>query len=329
MAVAFLVYLALQSSTMPRTEGMGMTGGTGPAAPAVAGGMAPAPADDGMGMGAPGERPAPSLAAIPSPRLDAARALVAAHPDSHDAKVELGWALVESKGWIELYRLVESLVEVNADDLDALALAAPVQLAMGQRQPATELLERVLAGNPEHPQALVWRGRIAQLAGDTEAQADYWRRAYAAAGKVDVAALIASFEAAPAPKPHAMGGPNPAPAPSPTPSANAIAGTLKLASGVTAPPGATLFIIARTADIKTGPPLATRKIINPTFPRAFTIGPEDVMIQGMVFGGEITIEARLDSDGDARTRSPGDLHGAWPDPVPVGARGIELELSAP
>jgi len=330
VGVAFILYLALRDGSGPRGEGMGMTGGTIAGQPA----MAPDERDDEQSAEQPGamaERAAPSLAPIPSPRLDAAREVVAAHPDSRDAKIALGWALVESKGWIEVFRLVETLVQAQPDDPEALALAAPVQLAMGQRQQATELLDKVLATKPEHTQALVWRGRIAQLSGDTEGQSDYWRRARASGDSAAVDATIAGFENAPAPKPHAngMGAPPNAPAPSNLAAANAasaIAGTITIASDVTAPPGATLFLIARTAGVTTGPPLATRKIINPTFPRAFSIGPEDMMLQGMVFGGDITIEARLDVDGDARTHGPDDLRAALPDPVQTGTRGLELEL---
>lgn len=346
VAVLFLVYLSLRDNTTPRADGAPMTGGS--AAPmgqtGQMGAMAPmgAPGNAAGGVPAMGdpmaERQAPSLAPAPSARLDAARAALDASPESHDAKVALGWALADGRGWIELYRLVEAMVDADDNDLDALALAAPVQIAMGQRDPAVELLERVLASDPEHTEALVWRGRVAELDGDANAAADYWKRARATARGADVDRMLAAIHAAPAPRGHgasppggvsgAMPAGHPGPSTAEAPATDAtLNGIVSLADGVIAPPGAVLFFVVRAAGVTTGPPLATRKIVAPTFPRAFTIGPEDVMLQGMQLTGDVTVEARLDVDGDARSKSPDDLRAALPGPVAVGTRGIALVLA--
>jgi len=105
-----------------------------------------------------------------------------------------------------------------------------------------------------------------------------------------------------------------------------IQGTLELAEGLAGavPPQATLFLIARRDGAKGGPPLAVRRIAGPSFPMAFTIGPQHVMIQGMPFSGPIRLTARLDGDGDAMTREPGDLSGAAADPVTPGARDVRI-----
>jgi hypothetical protein len=105
-----------------------------------------------------------------------------------------------------------------------------------------------------------------------------------------------------------------------------IQGTLELAAGLAGavPPQATLFLIARRDGAAGGPPLAVRRIAGPSFPMAFTIGPQHVMIQGMPFSGPIRLTARLDGDGDAMTREPGDLSGAAADPVAPGARDVRI-----
>jgi hypothetical protein len=108
-----------------------------------------------------------------------------------------------------------------------------------------------------------------------------------------------------------------------------IAGTVELApefAGRTAQ-GAVLFIIARRGP---GPPLAVKRVPAPQFPYAFTIGPEDRMIQSMPFAGPIELSARIDGDGNATTRSPGDVTGtAQGGPVAPGAQGVAILLDTP
>lgn len=115
--------------------------------------------------------------------------------------------------------------------------------------------------------------------------------------------------------------------PSETASAEAgapIEGTVVLGPGLEAPPGAVLFIIARMGE--GGPPTAVKRLPDPHLPLAFRIGPEDRMIQAMPFTGPFRLSARLDGDGNAASRSPGDLQGAIDEPVAPGATGLELVL---
>jgi len=109
--------------------------------------------------------------------------------------------------------------------------------------------------------------------------------------------------------------------------AEPISGTVELSPELAdaAPSGAFLFVIARRGG--GGPPLAVKRIPDPTFPFSFTLGPADRMIQQMPFEGPITLSARLDSDGDAISRAPGDLMGAATGgPVAPGATGIRIVL---
>jgi hypothetical protein len=103
-----------------------------------------------------------------------------------------------------------------------------------------------------------------------------------------------------------------------------IEGTLELAPDLVGrvPPGAVLFVVARTAQA--GPPLAVVRVTDPSFPLRFSIGPDDRMIQSMPFAGDILLSARVDADGDAMTRSAGDLRGASDVPSAPGDRGVTL-----
>lgn len=108
-----------------------------------------------------------------------------------------------------------------------------------------------------------------------------------------------------------------------------ISGTITLDPKLTgtADPNAVLFIIARQAGGAGGPPLAVKKIDKPTFPQSYSLGQENVMLQGMPFSGKMAVSVRLDKDGDPATRGPGDLTGEYKqNPVQVGARNVDVVL---
>ncbi len=86
----------------------------------------------------------------------------------------------------------------------------------------------------------------------------------------------------------------------------------------------TLFIIARK---DAGPPLAVKKIDNPTFPLAYVISGSDAMFPGTPFQGEVRVTARIDSDGSAGPAQPGDLEGAaTKNPARVGERDVDIVI---
>ncbi|HEX7232928.1 MAG TPA: cytochrome c-type biogenesis protein CcmH, partial [Candidatus Binatia bacterium] len=90
-------------------------------------------------------------------------------------------------------------------------------------------------------------------------------------------------------------------------------------------PNAALFIIARPATGAGGPPLAVKKIDRPTFPLDYTLSQDNVMMQGMPFAGKINITARLDKDGNPVTRTPGDMTGEYKkNPVEVGTKNVDV-----
>ena len=52
------------------------------------------------------------------------------------------------------------------------------------------------------------------------------------------------------------------------------------------------------------------------------------MIASMPFAGAITLSARLDSDGNAMTKLPGDLAGAAASPAAPGTEGLYVILDS-
>ena len=128
--------------------------------------------------------------------------------------------------------------------------------------------------------------------------------------------------------PGAMGGRGAAPVAA-TPAAatrRPIVGEVRIAPELAenAPNGGVLFVIARRGEA--GPPTAVKRIASPSFPVEFSIGPEDRMIQSVPFDGPFQVTARLDADGDAMTREPGDLSGNAPERVTPGVEGLSITL---
>ncbi len=88
-----------------------------------------------------------------------------------------------------------------------------------------------------------------------------------------------------------------------------------------------VYIIARRAE---GPPmpLAAKRIDHASFPLSYTLSSADVMMQGAPFQGLVNIVVRVDQDGDASSRQPGDMEGTYPkNPVPVGSRGVDIVIN--
>jgi cytochrome c-type biogenesis protein CcmH len=109
--------------------------------------------------------------------------------------------------------------------------------------------------------------------------------------------------------------------------AEPIRGTVRIAPDLEgeAPPGAVLFVIARTAGAQGGPPLAVKRLPAADLPVEFSVGPDEVMVPTFEFAGEIRLEARLDRDGTAAPQ-PGDLVGAAPGTYAPGADDVTIVL---
>ncbi|MEZ4266336.1 MAG: tetratricopeptide repeat protein [Myxococcota bacterium] len=336
-----LMFFVLQSTTRPREEGMGITGNDPrPAATPMGGQGRPAPADHPQ-------------AGEDTPRLQAARAAVAADPGSMESKVELAFALADAGQWMEAYKASEEILALEPGQPDALMVQSSIRLVMGQLDKAIELADKVITNHPTHTKALAYRGMLAFRAGDRPGAIANLERARQIAGPDETLdAMIAEVKTKPLPTeaggeggegamppghpptgdeaaggmpaghppiPGAETGGMPAghpaipgaaqPQAAATTGDVAVAGTIRLADGVTAPPGATLFVIARRPDVPRGPPAATRRYPATSFPLAFSLGQDNVMLGGP-FPEEFTLSARLDTDGNAMTRAPGDLEGA-------------------
>ncbi len=113
-----------------------------------------------------------------------------------------------------------------------------------------------------------------------------------------------------------------------------IEGTITLAPDVQdgAKAGAQLFLIARqdVGEGVKGPPLAVKKIpvTGPQmFPLKYELTGGDLMMAGTQLQGNVRLEARIDQDGDAISKTPGDVVGSAAGAKPVGGAPIDFSLN--
>lgn len=114
-----------------------------------------------------------------------------------------------------------------------------------------------------------------------------------------------------------------------------LAGTIDLDARMKAKvkAGSVLFIIVRqdAGQGQRGMLLAAKKVPvtgADMFPLKYTVGPADVMMQGTQLAGNVRVEARVDQDGDAISKAPGDVVGALDKAVKVGDEGLDFTLNA-
>lgn len=223
-----------------------------------------------------------------------------------------------------------SVLDVEPNNPTALSYLGLVLWRGGHAEPALETVERALSISPNHPVALWMKGlALYEGKGDYAGAIRSWEplmeQRLAPADADTVARMLA--EARQQLAARASGVPPPVTPRSMVSSEpqRLIAGTVALAEGLRdgAAFSGTLFVIARRGA---GPPLAVKRIVEPVFPVPFTLGPEDSMLPGTDFAGEVTLVARLKRDGRASAAVRGDLEGAAPAPVPVGTTDARITL---
>src|SRR5262249_42266822 len=109
-----------------------------------------------------------------------------------------------------------------------------------------------------------------------------------------------------------------------------IAGTITLTADAKAKlPKEPLLIItaSKTADPKKAP-MIVKRIPAPEFPYRYTLDEEDITLVGSRFEGKVYVAARV-TPGDPAAAPSGVLEGTHPrNPVPVGARAVDVVIAA-
>ncbi|HEY2323299.1 MAG TPA: tetratricopeptide repeat protein [Thermoanaerobaculia bacterium] len=234
---------------------------------------------------------------------------VSADPNNADKRIALARMYLEKQNMMGVFEQTKAVLDKNPNNARAQTYNAIVLMEMGQFDQATSMLEGATKTDPKLADAWVSLAWIRMQKGDkpgakaaidsgianVPAEADRLRDVWIQMSNTPAQSTPAS--AAPA-------------------ASDAIHVTLTLADSASIKSGV-LYVIARSPGVTSGPPIAVKRLNVTSFPVTIDISSADSMM-GQQLPKKIHLEARLDSDGDAATKSPTDPTAAA-DGVSTGA----------
>lgn len=242
-------------------------------------------------------------------KLEELQARLQADPNDFAAMKEAAHLLLQSNRLMDAFQLTQPLLQARPSDPDGLYIQGFVRLAMGQRELAMDLLDRALGTDPNYVDAHLLKGLIYLRSEDREGAMRAWEEGLAAAGGSHAGLehlLLGLREGRSEEEILSVGGGRSSPPPSSPPAdpTTVYQVRIELDSAAGSSPQGTLFVSLRGSA--PGPPAAVKRISNPTFPLDISLSQGDSMI-GAALPDEGTLMVRLDSDGNASTRSDDDL----------------------
>ncbi len=266
--------------------------------------------------------------APPDPGLQQLEAAVQKSPDDLNMRLDLAKAYLERDNLMAVFDQTQLILKKAPNEPHALTYQALVRMAMGQSADADKMLERATKVDPSLLDAWVALAWAKTSEGKTKeadaAIAEAQRHHPEEKARLDQVYAQMKQQAAARrsgggtlPVDHPQIGTAEAPVEQP------IHVTLDVDPGakVRVGPNAVLFVFARPEGVTAGPPSAVKRLVGVTFPMTFDLGSADSMM-GQPLPPRVRLEARLDSDGNAMTKDPGD-----PDAVQDGvALGSSVTL---
>ena len=223
----------------------------------------------------------------------------------------------------------KKVLATEPDNPEAHAYMGMILLQAGHGEGALMAFEKALSGAPNFPMALWGKGMVLyheqkNFAGARIIFERLLSMLPPGEDRDQIAKVLAEI-------PSTGGAPTPASTAPPVTSSSdqTISGRITVDSRLNGnvDPQAVLFIIARSAAHTGGPPLAVKKIEKPSFPLNYSLSQENVMMQSRPFSGKINITVRLDIDGNPTTRGPGDLTGEYKEnPAEAGAQNVDISI---
>lgn len=90
-------------------------------------------------------------------------------------------------------------------------------------------------------------------------------------------------------------------------------------------PNLMLFIVVLDAG---GIPVAVKRIVNPKLPIDYRMGPEDLVLPGESWQGELQVKVFVNTHGQVGAPLKGDLAGAHPGRVHSGERRVNVVIDS-
>jgi cytochrome c-type biogenesis protein CcmH len=227
----------------------------------------------------------------------------------------------------------KKVLAAEPNNPEAHAYMGFILIHAGHGDGALMAFDKALAVAPNFPMALWGRGMVLyqdkkDYAGAREIFERLLNTVPPGEERNEIAKVLAEIPSGPGAPPERSAPPAAPSAAAPASSAQ-VSGTItidpKLKGNVD--PNAALFIIARRDGASAGPPLAVKKIDKPSFPLSFSLGQENLMMQGTPFAGKINLTVRLDKDGNPSTRGAGDMTGEYKkNPLDVGTKNVAIVI---
>lgn len=276
-----------------------------------------------------GDVPAARAATQPSENgqpVDVLKARVANTPDDWDSWVSLARAHQAEGRYADAARAFGKATALRPGDAQLWADYADTLAAANGRRligRPTELVQKALALDPDHPKALWLAGTAALQRGDKDAAARHWRhlRELLPPDSADAKVLEANLTELAHDAPSSTKGPD----------GVRITGEVRLADALASEvnPDATLFVVARAVD---GPraPLAVLRAQARQLPYRFVLDDSLAMVPQLKLSAfsRVAVKARISRSGIALPQS-GDLTGEAVQVDPADAAPVHLIIDRP
>lgn len=253
--------------------------------------------------------------AAPDPVVQQMEAAVRANPNDLEMRVTLAQAYLERDNLMGVFEQTRAVLEKDPNHARAMTFNALVRLAMGEGEIARQMLERSTKIDPKNLDgwvALAWlHAQNGAMKEAETAMAEAKRQSPEDAARLDQVFVQMKAAATQQQQPQVAGNELPTGHPpvdgAPNAAAPAAGGpsvkvTLSLDPSAKSRTGV-VFVVARNAG--GGPPVAVKRLDVSQLPLTFDFGQADSML-GQPLPPSFRLEARLDSDGDAMSRSPND-----------------------
>lgn len=275
----------------------------------------------------------------PDPMVQQLEAQVQKDPNNLALRNDLAQAYLDRDNLMGVFEQSKFVLDKNPNDTRALTMGAVVRMAMGEADAAMSMLQQATKADPNNLDgwvAMAWIYSQTDRMKDAEASIAQAIKA-SPADKAKLEQVLQQMkqhaqQPPPAQQASAAGagemppghppiaGAEPAMAMPPAAAPAAAAGgqnvrvTLELDASAKSKSGI-VYVMARPPA--GGPPVAVRRLMVQSFPVTIDFGASDSMM-GQPLPPTFRLEARLDSDGDAATKSPADPQ-AMQDGVAPGA----------
>lgn len=247
------------------------------------------------------------------------------------AVLQEGKTAFSKQDWQKAIESFKKVLAVDPNQPEAHAYMGAILLQAGHADGALMAFDKALSQNPNFPMALWGKGMALyqgknDYAGARQIFEKLLQMVPAGEDRAEIQKILAEIpRAGQTPQQVAEAKPTQSPVGD---SAGHISGKITIAPKLKdkVDSQAVLFIIARAGG-EGGPPTAVKKIERPAFPLTYSIGTENSMMQGAPLSGKVNVFVRLDKDGNAMTHQPGDMTGEYKkNPVAVGTQNVDIVL---